>query len=185
MKLTDYFLHPTFRVINVVLIMLTGMVGAGELGEARADTLALSFQGSIKIAGCTVDTGSQDVRVALGNVGAAQFRAPGDRASPTQFAIKLGNCPPGTRGAAVTFDGATVTGDSTLLALDSGGARGLGIELSDATGEKIIPGTPSAYYGLVAGSDNILSFQARYVATTIPVSAGPGNATAQFTVNYQ
>ena len=170
---------------NFSIFMAFGILVLGLNGMARADTINMAFNGNIKIASCTVDTGSVDQTVSLGTVGAAQFKTIGDRASPTQFAIKLGNCPPGTNGASITFSGAGDSHNSTVLALDSGGATGVGIELSDITGSKINLGTPSAFYGLVASGSNIMSFSARYVATVLPVTAGKGDASAQFTINYQ
>lgn len=170
---------------NIGVLMAFGVVALSLNCVARADTINMAFNGNIKIASCTVDTGSTDQTVSLGTVGAAQFKTPGDKASPTQFAIKLGNCPPGTNGASVTFSGTGDSQDPTVLALDSDGATGVGIELSDVTGSKINLGTPSAFYGLVTSGSNILSFSARYVATAVPVTAGKGDATAQFTVNYQ
>lgn len=152
---------------------------------AHADGINMAFNGNIKVASCTVDTGSTNQTVSLGEVGAEQFKTVGDRASATQFGIKLTSCPAGVRGATITFNGTGDSHDSTVLAIDSGGANNVGVELSDITGSKIALGTSSASYGLVTNSDNILSFSARYVATALPVMPGKGDATVQFTVDYQ
>ena len=175
----------TLSGLSILMLVIVATAFTGRVTLVHADSLNLTFNGNIKTAGCTVDTNSKDIPVSLGNVAASQFKVVGDRAAATQFAIRLGNCPPGTTGASVTFDGQPDTNNTTVLGLDSGGAIGVGIELSDITGTKINLGKGSAYYGLVTGGDNLLSFSARYVATRVPVTAGAANSTAQFTVNYQ
>jgi len=163
-------------------VLLFGLLAGGL---ARADQVNLTFNGNVISPSCTIDAGSTDIPVSLGTVAATTFIKAGDRASPTLFPIKLGSCPSGTRAASVTFDGTADDTDTTLLALDDGGAVGVAIELADITGKKIDIKKASDWYGLVTSGDNILTFQARYVATRIPVEAGKANATAQFTVNYQ
>ncbi|MDX6977346.1 fimbrial protein [Citrobacter portucalensis] len=156
-------------------------------GSAVAADGTINFTGSITDQACTVDTGSQNPNVNLGNVAQTALNgAAGMKAAPTRFTLSLSDCPDTVTGANVKFDGTSDSVNQNLLALDSGTgvATGVGIEIADKNGTVIPLHTSSADYPLAAGS-NTLDFVARYVSTGTAVTTGPANGTSQFTINYK
>ncbi|HFO7006628.1 TPA: fimbrial protein [Escherichia coli] len=156
-------------------------------GNAVANDGTIHFTGSITDQTCTVDSGSQNLNVDLGNVGQTALNgAAGMKASPMRFTLNLSGCPDTVTGANVKFDGTSDGVNQNLLALDSGTgiATGVGIEIADKNGAVIPLHTASMDYPLAAGS-NTLDFVARYVSTGTAVTTGTANGTSQFTINYK
>ncbi|HHQ6576282.1 TPA: fimbrial protein [Serratia fonticola] len=148
----------------------------------------VNFTGEIIDAGCTVvNTPANPLEVKLGKVARSAFTQAGDTAAATGFTLQLTNCPATVDTATVKFDGTSVNGDSSLLALtqDAGVATGVAIQLTDNT-DAILPlATASKAYALQSGSAvNDLDFIARYISTSNTVTAGPANSMASFTINY-
>ena len=148
----------------------------------------VNFTGEIIDAACqVVNSPSNPLDVVLGKVAKTAFTGTGSTAAATKFTLKLTNCPATVSTASVKFDGTSVNGDTTLLALtqESGVATGVGIQLSDASNTVLPLYTASMAYPLQSGSvTNNLDFVARYIATAATVTAGPANSMASFTVNY-
>lgn len=148
----------------------------------------VNFTGEIIDAACqVVNTPSNPLNVVLGKVAKTAFTGTGSTASATKFTLQLTNCPATVSTASVKFDGTSVNGDTTLLALtqESGVATGVGIQLADASNTVLPLYTASMAYPLVSGTaTNNLDFVARYIATADTVTAGPANSMASFTVNY-
>lgn len=89
--------------------------------------------------------------------------------------------------ASVKFDGTSVNGDNSVLALtqEAGVATGVGIQLSDDSNTVLPLFTASKAYSLQSGgATNNLDFVARYISTAADVTPGPANATANFSINY-
>lgn len=110
-------------------------------GNAVANDGTIHFTGSITDQTCTVDSGSQNLNVDLGNVGQTALNgAAGMKASPTRFTLNLSGCPDTVTGANVKFDGTSDGVNQNLLALDSGTgiATGVGIEIADKNGAVIL-----------------------------------------------
>lgn len=75
-------------------------------GNALAADGTIHFTGSITDQTCTVDTGSQNLPVDLGNVAQTALNgAAGMKAAPTRFTLSLSDCPDTVTGANVKFDG--------------------------------------------------------------------------------
>ncbi|MGC5890092.1 fimbrial protein [Enterobacter roggenkampii] len=156
-------------------------------GNVLAADGTIHFTGSITDQTCTVDTGSQNLPVDLGNVAQTALNgAAGMKAAPTRFTLSLSDCPDTVTGANVKFDGTSDGVNQNLLALDSGAgiATGVGIEIADRNGTAIPLHTASTDYPLAAGT-NSLDFIARYVSTGTAVTTGTANGTSQFTINYK
>lgn len=156
-------------------------------GSAVAADGTIHFTGSITDQTCTVDSGSQNLNVDLGNVAqTALDGTAGMKAAPTRFTLSLSDCPDTANGANVKFDGTSDGVNQNLLALDSGAgiASGVGIEIADKNGTSIPLHTASTDYTLGPGS-NTLDFIARYVSTGTAVTTGTANGTSQFTINYK
>ncbi|MUM52817.1 fimbrial protein [Klebsiella variicola] len=171
--------------------LLAGVITASLLSTAVAfaDDGKINFIGTITDTACTVvNTVTNPLTVTLGTVSrTALDGAAGKTAAPTDFKIKLTDCPASLNGhtANVKFDGISANSDNTALKLtqDSGVATGVGIQISDNTGAVVPLYTPSSAYNLVTG-DNSLDFVARYLAVANSVTAGPANSTSNFTIVY-
>ncbi|WP_025123593.1 MULTISPECIES: fimbrial protein [unclassified Serratia (in: enterobacteria)] len=148
----------------------------------------VNFTGEIIDSACqVVNTPSNPLNVVLGKVAKTAFTGTGSTAAATKFTLQLTNCPATVNTASVKFDGTSVNGDTTLLALtqESGVATGVGIQLADASNTVLPLYAASMAYPLVSGTaTNNLDFVARYIATAATVTAGPANSMASFTVNY-
>lgn len=149
----------------------------------------VNFTGEIIDAACqVVNSPSNPLEVNLGKVAKTAFTGAGSKAAATKFTLKLTDCPATVSKAAVKFDGTSVIGDTSVLALtvESGVATGVGIQLSDDANTVLPLYTASKQYNLTTGTGavNNLDFVARYIATSDTVTAGPANSMASFTVNY-
>lgn len=174
------------KSLLAVAIMAVGVLSATT---ANAGDGQINFIGTITDEACTVVNNlSNPLTVTLGTVKrTALDGGAGKTAAPTNFIIKLTDCPAALDGhtAQVKFDGTSAIGDNTALKLtqDSGVATGVGIQLTDAQ-NKIVPlYTASSAYSLTTGENN-LNFVARYVSVADTVTAGPANSTSQFTIIY-
>lgn len=150
----------------------------------------INFTGLITDDACVVtNSPSNPLNVPLGTVASTSFKdatgnpAAGITSSATGFKILLTGCPVAATQASVKFDGVSVSGDNSVLALTAGGATGVGIQLSDDANAVVPLYTASKAYPLVVGA-NTLNFQARYISTSSTVVAGIANSTASFTLNY-
>lgn len=148
----------------------------------------VKFTGEIIDAACTVENSvTNPLEVTLGKVAKSAFTISGDKAAATKFTLKLTNCPDTVSSASVKFDGTSVNGDNSILALTQGAgvATGVGIQLSDDSNTVLPLFTASKAYSLQSGSvTNNLDFVARYISTAADVTPGPANATASFSINY-
>lgn len=147
----------------------------------------VNFTGEIIDAGCDiVNTPSNPLNVNMGSVATTEFTGAGSTAAATKFVLQLKNCPATVTSASVKFDGTNVNGDTSVLALtpQSGVATGVGIQLSDSANAVVPLFTASQAYALTPVQDNNLEFVARYIATSSTVTAGPANASANFSVTY-
>lgn len=157
---------------------------------ASASTLAydgtVNFNGEIIDNTCVVSLGSNgnSLVVPMGSVNKSSFTGKGSTASTTQFILTLTECP--AVNARVKFDGPTYEGDQDVLALNAGAgvATGVGIRLYDQNMAVLPLFTASSPYELQEQVDNHLKFYASYIATAGSVTAGPANAVATFTMNY-
>lgn len=174
--------------MNHKLIAATLLASIISAPSVLAADGIINFKGEVTDDACVVDTNSQNLTVTLGKVSSSAFTGPGATAVPTKFQLILKDCPVATN-AVVKFDGTSVAGDNSLLALTPGTdtAEGVAIQLSDATQQVVNLFESSHPYALVAGvgTKNTLDFVARYKAIGNTVSAGIANASAQFTVVYQ
>lgn len=165
-----------FSLLSIV--SLNTMASDGEI----------NFTGSVTDTACTIDIGAGNkMTVALGDVAKTSFTGVGSTSSDTKFDITATACP-SALAATVKFDGVAYAGDPNVLALDTPGtgtaATGIGVQIKDSTMTVVPLATSSSSYTLVATEPNILSFYASYIQKDATVVSGVGNATAQFTLNY-
>lgn len=177
--------------IIAALLPLTLIASHSVFAEDTDDVVPVTvnggtvqFSGSIVNAPCAINIGSGGHSVELGQYRVADFKAAGDVSAARLFNIKLDNCATETYSkASITFNGATVGGNSEALAVN-GGATGVGIQiLQNDKALKVDGTTASSAFNLNVG-DNTLAFQAQYIALNSKVTPGAANATANFTVTY-
>lgn len=169
------------------LIAVSLICGAVAPAAQAADG-TINFTGSILDTACTVDSGSANQTVALGNVNKAAFKDAGDVASVQAFKITVSACDPTITRVAARFDGITAPGNSKLLGLATGGAEGVGVGIFEADGTTQVP-LGSSSIGIAAPEENApadLNFVAKYVATAAnaDIKSGVANATSTFTMDY-
>ncbi|WP_025123489.1 MULTISPECIES: fimbrial protein [unclassified Serratia (in: enterobacteria)] len=169
-------------------LMTLALVASGFVASSvYAADGTINFTGEITDQACTVDSTSQNLQVPLGKIAASSFNGQGSYSAATNFTLKLKDCPLANT-ATVKFDGTSVDGDNSVLALASGAgvAGGVGIELSDATQTVVNLFANSASYNLTAGvgSETDLNFTARYKALSTVVTPGVANASVQFSIIY-
>ncbi|WP_025122546.1 MULTISPECIES: fimbrial protein [unclassified Serratia (in: enterobacteria)] len=173
--------------------MKKNLIAAAVLASSTLGMSAFAVDGQVNFTGEIVDVACQvtnskanPLKVNLGKVSKSTFKAAGDVASATKFSLQLTACPDTVTSAQVKFDGTSVNGDNSVLALtqDAGVAEGVGIQLSDDSNNLLPLFENSRTYELKPNVANDLSFVARYVATEATVKAGPANSTASFTINY-
>jgi major type 1 subunit fimbrin (pilin) len=155
--------------------------------SAMATGGQVNFTGEIIDAGCNiVNTPSSPLNVVMGQVAKSEFTGVGSTAAPTKFTLVLTNCPESVSTAKIKFDGSSVNGDTSLLALtqESGVAQNVAIQLSDDTNTQVPLFTETKAYPLTSTQDNNLEFVARYIATAATVNPGPANSVANFSVIY-
>ncbi|MEG1213128.1 MAG: fimbrial protein [Leclercia sp.] len=155
--------------------------GAGTQGTGGV----VEFSGEIVDASCNVTPVSKDVKVDLGTWAKSYFAAIGDETTKTPFTISVDNCPTSVKTVAVLFDGQKDATDSTLLAVTSGGAAGVGIKLYNggATATQVDLGTVSASVPVASGKAT-LPFFADYTSTVQNVTVGHANGVANFLMVY-
>lgn len=169
---------------TIVVLMIAGFA-LTSTGMVNAADGTVNFTGNIIANACTVTTATANQTVVLGDVATTAFSAAGAKASPTKFNIQLTNCDAAIHQVAIKFDGVSDPTNASLLKLDSGQtATGVGIEISDASGNVIPLHTASATTAISSGAAT-LNFVGRYVSTVAAVTAGTANGTSQFTLNYQ
>ncbi|AJR00612.1 fimbrial protein [Hafnia alvei] len=177
-----------------VALALASFASAGVMAAdpVTYDTTAgkVHFDGSIVNTPCTITTKNADLTVTLGQVQKTVFAAIGDKSPDVSFDIVLDDCDVTTaKTAEVAFSGAGV-GDGSILALDGGGATGVGIEFAENSGTAIKLGDKSAAQDLFSGAGgvvNSLHYKAHYksFAALADIATGKATATADFTISYQ
>ncbi|HWW05413.1 fimbrial protein [Collimonas sp.] len=194
------FYSPSY--FTVELIKTATKTGSGQLASGTyttykgngdnisAITSILSGSGiTIITPSCTVDAGSQNIPVNLGDVGKRGFKGVGSTAGERSFNIKL-NCQRGENAQNTIMLKMSATADPSsqpgVLKLKqvANMATGVGIQILDKGGQPVIFGTP-VVVGPSADIQYIVPFSARYYQTSETMKAGPANGEATFTVEYQ
>lgn len=148
------------------------------------------FKGELVNAACAVSTDTSNQTVELGQYRTAKLKASGDMTTPVPFKIKLVDCDPTVSAtAAIAFSGQSLTGDATLLAVNSGtnapAAQNVGIQISDIASKVLAPsGAEFSTAKTLLEGTNTLDFTARYVAKGV-TTPGQANADATFVVKYE
>lgn len=171
------------KKISLLLIALSLPITSAISDVVYAESIKINLSGNIIVLPCDISSSTANLPVDLGHVDARELASKGEGSTPVNFNINLLNCPPGVQNVAVKFSGLADKYDPTLLALDKGGATGVGVEIQDSQGKKIPVNSASSLYSVISESIS-LPFSAHYVATGQPITAGAGNTSANFDIIY-
>lgn len=172
------------------LLISLAVLSAINTGVALAADGTINFTGEIVDTSCQVDSSSANMTVDLGKVNKTSFTNVGDEMSATKFTIKLTGCPTtpaGVTQAAIKFEGESVPGDDSVLALTDVAdvATGVGVEIKDwADNPVLMKTTPTAYLPMGTSGEMSLNYTAYYRSTAASVTSGKANAATSFTVVY-
>ncbi|WP_336769298.1 fimbrial protein [Pantoea endophytica] len=173
-----------FNKMSVALglgLMMTASL-ANAVNSQGAGTVTI--KGSIIDAPCSINPGSQDQTIDLGQVSKKQLAA-GDKSTPVPFNIKLENCDfTAGKDVSVTFTGQASAAVPTLIGM-TGTASGASIGLTDGSGQLIKLGQPSTM--TLQNGSNTLSFSAYLQGDGASATITPGvfQSTVDFSLDYQ
>ncbi len=127
------------------------------------------------------------VDVPLGKQFSNKFKGVGSTIGEKAFSIQLNNCPAGINSITYRLDplNTPVDANNGILALDSGGATGVGIKITDNNGSAISLGKTINFLSNVAAGSYTIPLKAAYYKTSDTVVGGSANASMQFTITYQ
>lgn len=175
---------------KVVLALAVSSAMAMTAQAANQGSGKINFEGEVIDAACSIDANSLKQTVPLGSVAKVQL-AKGGKSTPVDFSIQLHNCDiTSGKTATVSFNG--VTGDAAegldkAFAVSGPAAGAMGVVITDAGGNVVVPGDKSGAFTLNDG-DNLLNFKAYMQgASTASKAVAPGKftATADFVMAYQ
>ncbi|HCT07410.1 MULTISPECIES: fimbrial protein [unclassified Pseudomonas] len=157
---------------------------ANAATPATGNPGTVRFIGEIVSGACGIDANSLDQTVSLGQVPSNQFKAIGDRSTPTKFDIVLTECDTSTqKNARFTFSGVQDPVVPGLFAT-TGLAQNVGIRLQASAGEMLDNGTEQVAPVVLQDGNNTVTFAAMYEATAASVTTGEADSVANFTVAY-
>lgn len=144
------------------------------------------MQGAIIDAACAIAAGSREQVIDMDTVPVADIIRDG-RGMARYFSIELINCVlsraesnrPDWKGFRITFDGEA---DGGLFGMQ-GGAKGIGLQISDASGNVATPGSPLPLDHISLGSMR-LNYEMRLVANQQPLRAGAYSSAVRFKMDY-
>ncbi|MEY4475595.1 MAG: hypothetical protein RL248_1362 [Pseudomonadota bacterium] len=184
--------------VQVKLYKTSDAIGSGALTTGLIYEESISdFQGTLSVtrfkltggtiinSGCSVATSSLSIPVSLGLTPQTDFTGVGTTSQSIPFNIDLIDCSANSN-VKVTFSdtsGSPSPGIPGVLALTSGGATGVGIQLLNATDTPIPLDIPFDV-GQTVGTTFSIPLKARYYQTGATMTTGPANSTANFTMTY-
>lgn len=169
-------------------IMLAAVMTLGTISMANAANQGsgtVTFKGSIIDAPCSIEPGSLDQTVKLGDIATAQLKN-GGKSTPQDILIKLVGCDLETaKSVTTTFTGAESELSAGMLAM-KGTARGASIAINDINGKLLPLGTASKEQKIEDGQAT-LRFSAHLQGDGASAAITPGefNSVADFTLAYQ
>lgn len=175
--------------MNLNKIMLAAVMTLGILSMANAANQGsgtVTLKGSIIEAPCSIDPGSSDQTVKLGEVATVQLKN-GGKSMPQDILIKLVGCDITTaKTVTATFSGGASEAAPGLLALKNSTAKGASIAINDLDG-KLLPLTTASKAQNLEDGQSTLRFSANLQGDGASTTVTPGefSSTADFTLAYQ
>lgn len=188
-RATEYhFEQPSiFRIIKISNTV-SGIIPSGIIGTLTAGGLTpivwRNGTGTINITQPTCSTPSK--QVPLGDHPIGEFKGLGSSTKAQRFTIDLNNCPAGMAGISYRLDavGTVLNAVSGILALNAGGAGGVGLQILRDDGTALALSSTISYLRNPAQGSYSIPLQARYYQTAQKITAGAANASVQFTISY-
>jgi type 1 fimbria pilin len=169
----------------IVALGTISMANAANHGGGNAGGGTVTFKGTIVEAPCSIDPGSLDQTVKLGDISANQL-ADGGKSTPQDILVKLTGCDVKTaENVTTTFNGAESSAQPGLLAI-LGTASGASISINDTDG-KLLPLGEKSRPQKIVGGQATLRFSAHLQGDGASAAVTPGefNSVADFTLAYQ
>lgn len=163
-------------------------LSANTLGSYLAGgTIIFSVAMSNDITPVVLSCETPSVNVPLGRQSSSDFKGVGSTVGERAFNIQLNNCPAGLSSISYQFDPVNSAFDATkgILALDEGGATGVGIQITDSSSAAVILGEAHNFLSNVPAGNYAIPLKAAYYQTSDTVGGGTANASMQFTITYQ
>lgn len=183
-----HFEQPSvFRIIKTSNTV-SGTIPSGIIGTLTAGGLTpivwRNGTGNINVVQPTCSTPSK--QVPLGDYPIGEFKGIGTSTKAKRFTIDLNNCPAGMAGISYRLDpvGTALNAANGVLALNTGGARGIGLQILQDSGAVLPISSSISYMRNPPQGNYSIPLQARYYQTAAAVTAGAANASLQFTIIY-
>lgn len=177
---------------SLLALPLALALGLSAASATAADG-RINFSGKINSATCPIDivnpeNGNVSNLVTLGWVDSSAFTAAGSVAGERSFQMRI------TPGSTCVLDPAKLNATVTFNSVYGGGgdhyglkptgtpAKNVAVAIKDVTGNYIKNGGKSTVYKLDQTSPTLMDFTAMYIATNVPVEAGPADSDVEFTL---
>jgi len=173
-----------YKVGEIDLTALSsGTLGSFLIGGNPLFHLATSNSITPVVSSCTTPS----INVPLGKQSSNDFKGVGSTVGERHFNIQLNNCPAGINSISYRLDPVNAAFDAKngILALDPGGATGVGIKIMDSNGAAVALGQTLNFSNSVAAGSYSIPLKAAYYKISDTVVGGAANASMQFTVTYQ
>jgi type 1 fimbria pilin len=173
-----------FKIGNITSPTIeTGEMGTRLAGGATIATMSLSNAIALTEVSCQTPSVSVD----LGKQRSSQFGGIGTTIGQKAFNIQLNDCPAGLSGISYRLDpiNTAFDADTGVLALDEGGAKGVGIQITDDSDKVVSLGEVHQFLSSAPTASVTIPLKAAYYKTAETVEGGKANASMQFTITYQ
>lgn len=172
--------------LKLIALMLPVMFTTSSAFAVEGESSTVNFTGNIVDTSCSLNTGSKNQTVSLGDVSTKAFSGTGTSSQEKPFLIVLDDCNAAGLGTVdVTFNGNTVSGKADTLSTSDIVTTNVGIQVLQSGTPLAMDGSAASTAQALNDNTNELAFTARYIAISDDVQAGQANATANFTLNYQ
>lgn len=189
-----------YSQILTALIVLQSLYSAGVPAKNLHVIVPggdVHLRGQLINGACAVSADSQDLHVDMGQYTTHIFVKPGDVSAPgVAFTLRLTDCSPDMAdGVGIAFSGQTApkapdafrvsVSDARPTGISGGdGFTGLGLLISDADGNPVIPGHRPDVFHRPDGGDVVLHYLARYRSTSRGVYPGDLHSDVRFDIAY-
>lgn len=188
-----------FKKMIITVTVATVAIGMHSYSYADSGAGKVTFEGAIVDAPCSIQPGSFDQTVELGQISRTSLLG-GGKSTPRPFYIELENCtfdvaPPegGESGEGtlknnkitVTFSGIESSVNDNLLGI-TGSASGAGVAITDGDGVLVTLGKPTKGQNLQIGSNTLLfsAYLQGGASSEAVITEGTFQAVTNFTLAY-
>lgn len=190
----------SFNVSGTLELVKTGPISAGTINMANAyfrtgvlntktllndgnDEMRIATGTAFRQVTCSVTSSTAYQTVLLATISPSALAAAGSTAAKTPFSIALA-CESGVK-VAVTFTSASGNSGIASVLGSNGTAKGVGVQLLNASQTPITLDAPLQLTASTTGNDSFLFYGQYYRLGAAAVTSGTVRAAATFTMNYQ